>query len=386
MRILHCCLADFYIDNYGYQQNILPRMHRSQGHEVAILASTETYVDHAMLGYLKPSSYHTKDGLPISRIPYTKLMPHLLAKKLRIYNGVSKALEKFKPDIIFLHGCQFISIKEFASYAKNHLNVRIYVDIHSDFINSARNWLSRNILHGIIYKWCANKINPYTSKFYGTLPIRMEFLRKVYGISPEKIELLVLGTDDSVVDLDKKDEIRKSIRKTLSIKENDFVLVTGGKIDHLKNIHVLMKAVNELQKEDIKLIVFGEPNQQMKPEIDILKNSSSIRYIGWVPSEKVYDYFFAADLGFFPGTHSVLWEQATGVGLPCVFKKWDGIQHVDLNGNCLFINAADIKEIREKILFLYQENDLLLNMRQVAMDKGVPEFSYFEIAKRAIAE
>ncbi len=361
-------------------------MHRSQGHEVAILASTETYVDHAMLGYLKPSSYYTKDGLPISRIPYTKLMPHLFARKLRIYNGVSKVLEKFKPDIIFLHGCQFISIKEFASYAKNHLNVRIYVDIHSDFINSARNWLSRNILHGIIYKWCANKINPYTSKFYGTLPIRMEFLRKVYGISPEKIELLVLGTDDSVVDLAKKDEIRKSIRRTLSIKDNDFVLVTGGKIDHLKNIHVLMKAVNELQKEDIKLIVFGEPNQQMKPEIDILKSSSSIRFIGWVPSEKVYDYFFAADLGFFPGTHSVLWEQATGVGLPCVFKKWDGIQHVDLNGNCLFINAADIKEIREKILLLYQDNDLLLNMRQVAMDKGVPEFSYYEIAKRAIAE
>ena len=23
MKILHCCLANFYIDNYGYQENIL---------------------------------------------------------------------------------------------------------------------------------------------------------------------------------------------------------------------------------------------------------------------------------------------------------------------------------------------------------------------------
>jgi 1,2-diacylglycerol 3-alpha-glucosyltransferase len=384
MRILHCCLADFYADNYGYQQNILPRMHKLQGHEVAILASTETFLDNAILAYLKPSSYYTSDRIHITRVPYSKWFPHFLALKLRIYNGISKSLEKFKPDIIFIHGCQFISIKEIVSYTKEHQNVMIYVDGHADFINSATNWVSKKIMHGIIYKWCANKINPHTRKFYGTLPLRMEFIRTVYGISVEKIELLVLGADDSIFDLSKKDEIRKSIRKTLNIKDNDFVLVTGGKIDHRKNIHVLMKAVDELQKEDIKLIVFGEPNQQMKPEVEEVKNSTSIRYIGWIPSEKIYDYFLAADLAFFPGTHSVLWEQAVGVGLPCVFKKWDGMQHVDLNGNCLFINAADIKEIKEKIILLYQDNDLLLNMRQVAMDKGIPEFSYYEIARRAI--
>jgi glycosyltransferase involved in cell wall biosynthesis len=361
-------------------------MHRIQGHEVAILASTESYLDKAIFRYLKPSSYYTSDGISVSRVPYSKWFPHFLARKLRIFNGVSKVLENFKPDIIFLHGHQFISIKEIVSYVKKHQNVRIYVDGHADFINSAANWVSKNILHGIIYKWCAIIINPHTLKFYGTLPLRMEFIRTVYGISAEKIELLVFGADDSVVDLTKKDEIRKSIRKTLNIKDNDFVLVTGGKIDHRKYIHVLMKAIDELQKEDIKLIVFGEPNQGMKHEIEKLKNSSSIRYIGWIPSEKAYDYFLAADLAFFPGTHSVLWEQAVGVGLPCVFKKWDGIQHVDLNGNCLFINTADIKEIKEKILLLSQDNDLLLNMRQVAMDKGVPEFSYYEIARRAIEE
>jgi hypothetical protein len=59
----------------------------------------------------------------------------------------------------------------------------------------------------------------------------------------------------------------------------------------------------------------------MKDEIMNLLDSSAIRYLGWVPSEKVYNYFFAGDLAFFPGTHSVLWEQAVGIGLPCILKN-----------------------------------------------------------------
>ena len=50
MRILHMCLAAFYIDKYSYQENILPRMHKKQGHEVQIIASVETFVDDVNLG------------------------------------------------------------------------------------------------------------------------------------------------------------------------------------------------------------------------------------------------------------------------------------------------------------------------------------------------
>ena len=42
MRILHLCLSCFYIDGYNYQENILPRINHEDGHDVRILASTET--------------------------------------------------------------------------------------------------------------------------------------------------------------------------------------------------------------------------------------------------------------------------------------------------------------------------------------------------------
>jgi len=384
MRILHCCLANFFVDDYGYQENILPKMHKLQGHEVAILASTETYINNRVLGYMEPGSYHTKEGIPITRLPYVKFIPHMIAKKLRIYQGIYEAIESFAPDILFLHDCQFISIRKIALYAQKHPGIKIYVDSHTDWMNSGTNWVSKYILHGIVYKHCAKIIEPYTCKFYGVLPLRMEFYQDMYDIPAEKTELLVMGAAVNENDLANRDDIRSSIRGSLGIQDSDFVIVSGGKIDCHKNIHVLMSAINEINQKDIKLIVFGIPTDQMKKEIEILSKHDCIKYVGWVSTEKIYDYLFASDLAVFPGTHSVLWEQAVGVGLPCVFKKWDRVQHVDLGGNCLFLDTADDDEIKNVILKIYHHKDIYSKMKQVAMEKGISEFSYYNIAKRAI--
>jgi 1,2-diacylglycerol 3-alpha-glucosyltransferase len=385
MKVLHCCLAQFYVDDFSYQENILPRMHQLQGHNVSILASTETYIQ-TKLGYVKPSSYRTKEGIPVTRIAYVKGLPNTVAKKLRIYNGVSNALDSFEPDIIFIHDSQFISIKEIAKYAKKHKKLKIFVDGHTDFINSGKSWISKNILHKIIYKWCAQKINPYTKKFYGVLPIRVDFYHDVYGINKDKIELLPLGADLTKVDFSKASVTREKIRKELNVSPNDFVVISGGKLDRRKNIHLLMKAINDLPYPDCKLIVFGKADQEMENEINKLGTSPKIKSLGWIHSEKAYNYLLAADVAVFPGTHSVLWEQAVGVGLPCIFKKWHGIQHIDLDGNCLFLERSDIAEIKEKITLLYNNKELLANMKRVAVNKGIIAFSYYEIAKRAIEE
>lgn len=386
MKILHCCLAAFYIDNYGYQENFLPKMHKLQGHDVMILASTETFKDNMNLGYLKPSSYITENNIPITRIPYVWWLPHLIAKKLRYYPDVYKLIETFKPDIIFLHDVQFLSINEVAKYAKANKNVVIYADGHTDFNVSARNWLSKNILHKIIYRYCAKLIEPYLRKFYGVLPIRVEFIKNVYKISPEKLDLLVMGGDLTNIDFSKKNEVRSFIRKENNIEENDFLIITGGKIDNLKNVHLLMKSVNEIANKKIKLIVFGSIDNELKSQIEELSKSEFIRYVGWKSSEEVSNYFLASDLAFFPGRHSVLWEQSAALGLPGVFKKWDGIQHLDVGGNVLFLDDVNIESIKIMIITIYNDKSLFEKMKKVAIEKGISYFSYYEIAKRAIEQ
>lgn len=383
MKIIHICLAQFYIDDYSYQENIFPKMHKKQGHDVFILASTETFINNATLGYLQPSSYHTKEGIPITRLPYVKWLPLFISKKLRIYSGVKNALNQFKPDIIFIHDTQFISIKTIAAYARKNKNVKVYADGHADFVNSGTNWVSKNILHKIIYRWCTQIIRPYTTKFYGVLPVRVEFFRDVYKIPAEQIELLLMGTDTTNIDFSKRDLIRNQMRQKLGIKDDALVFVTGGKIDRLKNIHTLMAAVASLGLQDLNLIVFGVPNEEMKEEIQRLAGSPQISYVGWIPSEEAYKYFFAADVAFFPGTHSVLWEEAAGLGLPGIFKKWEGMQHIDFGGNAIYLDVPDEENIKSCLLTLNNDQILLEKMKKKAVEVA-SEFSYYEIAKKAI--
>jgi len=383
MRILHCCLVNFYIDGYGYQENILPKMHKLQGHDVKIVASTETYLDNKKLGYIQAQTYTNENGISVTRLPYIKYLPFIFVKKLRIYKGLKQEIINFKPDIIFLHDTQFISIRTISKYAADNAGVRIYADGHTDFINSARNWVSKNILHKIIYRWCAQRIEPYVQKFYGTLPARVNFIHEIYRIPKSKIELLEFGADDTSFNLDTRENTRKNKRKELGV-ENHFVVITGGKIDYRKNIHLLINVIKNISDRQIKLIVFGTPDDKMNYLIRDMKEANNVIYLGWQNTTEIYNLLFAADLGFFPGTHSILWEQACGIGLPCVFKKWDDMQHVQLGGNCIFIEEASDVTIRNMIMYLYENKEEYNNMKTIAEQKGIPHFSYYEIAKRAI--
>jgi hypothetical protein len=102
-----------------------------------------------------------------------------------------------------------------------------------------------------------------------------------------------------------------------------------------------------------------------------------------IPADKAYDYFLISDLGFFPGTHSVLWEQACACGLPCVFKDWEGMHHVDMGGNCEFLLEDSADVIRNIIFNIYSDKGKIQKMK-FAAESCKKEFFYSEIAKRAL--
>jgi 1,2-diacylglycerol 3-alpha-glucosyltransferase len=382
MKILHVCLAQFYIDNYGYQENVLPKMHRKQGHDVMILASTETFIDNSVLGYLKANDYINENGIPVRRLDYLSFVPKPLVRKLRVYKGTYNAIVKFQPDIIFLHDVQFLDILYVVRYVKNWPNVIVFADGHTDFGNSARSFISKYILHALIYRFCCKRIEPYIRTFYGTLPARVDFFKEMYGTPPNKTRLLVMGADDDLVIRAKANNSRARIRTKYGVQNGDFLIVTGGKINSgKKQTLALMKAVAGFKITKIKLMIFGSVSTEIQTDFDALLDRKNIFYVGWLHSENIYDYFEAADLIIFPGSHSVLWEQAVGQGKPCLFKYFPGHTHIDLGGNCMFLHSCSKDEISEKVMACIAEYD---SMKQVAEKMGLVHFSYNEIAKRAI--
>ena len=197
MRIMHCCLSCFYIDGYSYQENLLPKFHKQIGYEVEIVASTETFIDNNNLGYINPCRYKNEDGIDVIRLPYAKL-PKTLARKIRWYPGFRSELEKFAPDIIFFHGTCAEALLTASKYVRQH-GIELYVDSHEDSTNSARTFVSKNILHGLLYRRFIQRAIPYVQKFWGTVPARCDFMHSMYGIPEEKIDLLIMGADDELV-------------------------------------------------------------------------------------------------------------------------------------------------------------------------------------------
>jgi hypothetical protein len=149
-----------------------------------------------------------------------------------------------------------------------------------------------------------------------------------------------------------------------------------------------LDAFNEIQKlgtnDNLKIIVFGKPTIDMYEEIMSKCGNKNVIYVDWIAPKDLHKYFFAADLPFFPGTHSVLWEEAVGFGLPCVFYKWEGIQHLDIGGNCLFIDDLSVENIKSTIESLTNNRLLFNQLKAKAEALGPDFFSYSNIAKKAI--
>lgn len=363
---------------------MLPKYHIIQGHDVQVLASLVSFDTNGNPCLLdKESEYMTHDGYKVIRTDYKHFL-YSFNKFFRRYNKVYQHINSFEPDIIFIHDCQFLDIFEVIKYLKKHPSVKVFVDGHTDLINSARNWLSREILHKIVWRYCAQAINPYTQKFFGVLPLRCSFFNEIYGIPSEKIELLVMGVDDISIPFSRREQIRTSVRKELGIAKEDFVLVTGGKIDKKKNIDLLMQAIERINTTSIKLIVFGNILPEIENTIQQLGTNTNIRLIGWVNSENIHKYFFASDLAVFPGSHSVLWEYAVGCGIPAIFKRWQGMDHVDVGGNVMFLDKDSVEELTSEITLLATDQMRYDRMKHIATTIGMDSFKYSNISSKAL--
>ena len=382
MIICHLCLNGPYNENWNYQENILPKYHAKQGHTVYQIVTP--YMWKGTEQVISPDKEYINDyGVHIIRMDAHKGI--IGGTRFNRYPKVKKELEKISPDILFIHDVQCLDMTVVAEYLRDNPTCIAYADNHSDFSNSARNWLSRNILHKIIWKRMAQTVNPYVKRFYGVLPARVDFLVDVYGLPKEKVELLVMGADDDLVAAAKENKKIKCIRQKYGIDENDFLIMTGGKIDSFKTqTLLLMKAVAAIDDDKVKLIVFGSVAPELNKSVEELSDGKKVQYIGWIQANDSYDYFEASDLVVFPGRHSVFWEQVAGQGIPMVVKDWQGTHHVDLGGNVLFLHEDKMEEIRDIIIRLKDKTDEYSRMKKIANERGMITFSYEDIAKRSI--
>ncbi len=384
MKIVHICLVMGYTEGLNYQENNIIRYQARDGHEVSLITTDHCFTEGEWGLCRTGSDYINPDGVHIIRLPFAFKIPYNINRQIGIFKGLSKKLDELCPDVIFVHNLQFQDLRRVANYKKAHQEVIIYADNHSDFSNSARNWFSRNTLYRFWWRSCAKSVEPFVKTFFGVTPGRVDFLRNIYGISEEKTDLLVMGADDESVKRAEKAGVRQKIREKFGVKEKDFLVVTGGKIDAFKTQTLfLLEAVRELRINGLKLLVFGSVEEELKDSLLSLCDGKKIQYIGWAKGEQSYEYFASADLVVFPGRHSVYWEQVVAQGIPMLCKYWRGTTHVDIGGNVEFLMEDSTKMIREKLLELLENPEKYKKMKESAISEKRHQFSYKMIARKA---
>lgn len=380
MKIVHIMPSAPYNDYWGYQDNLLPKYQEKLQHDVTVIA-TNTINKDGKIVETDCRDYVLNDGVRVIRLKRKKYCNKILTN-LRSKLDVYDLLCKIEPDYIFFHGLVSSSIYDVVKYKKKHSHCIVVQDNHLDYYNGPKTKGMKSVFLRFFYRHVVRKTIRYIDKVYGVTPWRKKYVEEYFRVPKSKTDILIMGADDEKIDFIHREQIRKNIRINYGITVNDFLIVTGGKIDKAKNVIELMKACADLP--NVKLLIFGSINADIEGEVDlILSKNKNIISIGWISSEKVYDYFLAADLVCFPGTHSVLWEQACACKVPCLFKRWPDMEHLNNGGNSVFIDDITVERLKAYIE-KYHYTDDYYEMKENANSNKTDIYLYSKIAEKSL--
>jgi glycosyltransferase involved in cell wall biosynthesis len=346
MKIVHLCLSNYYIDDFLYQENQLVRRHVADGHDVSVIASTETFDDKGEVVYGPPRSYMGFDGAPVIRLAYRRGLPSVLARKVRAYPGVYRILSNLAPNVVVCHGPAGWELLTIARYVRDHPGVILHIDSHADAFNSAQSWASRHLLHGQFYRRILNRAMQVSGPLLCVAPSVMDFAREVYCLPADRIEFFPLGGE--VLPAAKREARRAATRERLGITNEQILIVQSGKQGRAKKLPQSLRALAAVSDSRLRLAVAGLLQDDVRAEVEaLMAQDTRVTFLGWQNPDQLTDLLCAADVYLQPGTQSATMQQALCCG--CAVILDDIVSHAPYsqeNGWFVDGEAALLKALR----------------------------------------
>lgn len=340
MKFVHICISIPYVDNWGYQENLLPDYLQKLGEENHVITSVESlpaYIKEDLRREISAKG----DRYDIGDIKVHKIRCKGVTSSTFIPYGLKKKLEEIKPDVIFHHNVSITTLPIVTKYAKKH-KCKLFVDNHADEINMSKSKLWVYLNYKLLSRIACRIRRNCVTRFYGVTHSRCEFINKYFGVPKKYIELLPIGADTDLADtLDKKDALRQKYGFT----ETDRIIVSGGKMGIHKGTVDLINAIGEMRNErfGLKLILFGKFEDE---ETQRLAESKDYVYLyGWCDRIKTLELLKLADVACWPIHHTTLIEDAIAVETPLVIRKTGTTKHL-IKENGLWLESGEKEELK----------------------------------------
>ena len=211
MKIISACLSNFYLEGMNYQENVLPRVWKRQGHEVMIVTAG-FYQDDKNISHIdgnKKCTYKNDDGIEVNILPYASCCVRRLQKVMYTFAGLREILVKFHPDVIFFHGLGSGNIADAVWYKRKiEQNALLILDNHSMKENMAPVMNTKSIKGFAIrslYRMVNRKYQRYYDAVYNimneekkseldTVTIKNETLWKYFphNYTPRQMESIII--------------------------------------------------------------------------------------------------------------------------------------------------------------------------------------------------
>ena len=313
-----------------YKENYFIKASVNHGFETLVIASQFVYKNGERKEELPGES--SIDGYRLIRIPNKKVWgSEYITEKIRNSPGLTDLLIEFEPDFVFYNCPQIFNITELKRLKKYIPDVKVTLDFSTKYINSAKNALSKYILHRGIYKRWLNRAFPYVDCITYVSPETLDFITKEYKL--DKSKMVENGLPAEIIPENIRMKNRNEIRNQYGINDDEILFVHSGKIGKLKRTIELLQCFGKYHNPRFKMIIAGSLEDEVEQEVlELVNRDKRVNYLGFVTGDYLTQLLCACDMYLQPGTISQTSQTAICCGSPIMFMRCPTNEEL-FNGN-----------------------------------------------------
>lgn len=182
----------------------------------------------------------------------------------------------------------------------------------------------------------------------------------------------------------------QSVRRDLGLDDDSLVLFALQRLTPEKRTDTILRSMSHILKsyDDITLVIGGKGSEEkyLRELATQLGIEGHVLFTGYIPDEKLPQYFAMADIFVFHSTYEtfgLVLAQAMAAGKPIVSVKSTAIPEVVENGtNGILVEPLNAEAFAEAVLILAADPELRHKMGWNGRERAVQKFDWDQIASQ----